>query len=110
MKNAIISFIGLFFANIHAYAYIDCERPIKRIWAGSDGNRIYVTHGDESGNSGMPLAVVESDEKVIDRALSILLSAKMSGNPVTFRYIDTNGTAATCTPTSTQYFIGVWLN
>lgn len=88
---------------------VDCIRPIKSIRTASMDNKLYVIHGDAYANSGMQLANVGNDNEVINRTLSLLLSAHLSGKVATFRYIDTNGAAATCTPSATQQFIGAFI-
>jgi len=86
----------------------DCKRPIKQIRQGAhSANLVYVIHGDGYGNSGMQLANINNDKGIMNRTLSMLLTALLAKKSITFSYIDVNGVTATCTPTSTQQFIGV---
>ena len=95
-----------------ALAYKDCTRPITRVWAGYDpnGNRVYVQHGDGYGDSELRAPFVGNDVQIIDRILSVILSAKLSNKDVTFRYEQgADGSAASCTPTVKQQLIGAWI-
>ncbi len=104
--NCIFATILLMFS-MTAQSVVQCQRPVLKIWAGKDGNKIYVIHGDGFGNSGMKLESVDNDNEVINRALSIILAGHMADRKITFRY----NAGASCTPSSstTQQFIGAWV-
>ena len=89
-----------------AFAFVDCKRPISKIWSGNDDNKIYITHDDGYGNSGMTLETANNDNAIINRTLSLILVGHTAKKDVTFRYID----GSSCTSSSgTQQFVGVWL-
>lgn len=100
----------ILFYSTNAFS-LDCTRPIKNLWSGYDPNRIYVIHGDGYSNSGMKLEYVNNDEAVLNRTLSIIMSASMSNKTITFRYTGgVDGSVPSCTPTVQQKLIGAWIN
>lgn len=101
-----MKYLGIFLVALAAksYSVVECERPIEKIWTGDDPHKLYVVHGDSYAPSGMRLEDV-GDNEIINRTLSILLAAHISGKRSVFRYA--NGSS--CTPTSAQQIIGVWI-
>ncbi len=61
--------------------------PLRRVWAGYDGARIYVQFDDGYSDAVMNLADVASDEQIVNRSLAMLVAAVTAGRPVTLRYI-----------------------
>lgn len=111
MKHCIFLSCLLYFATSNAYGYVECTRPIATIWSGYDNYRIYVQFNDSYAPAGMTLADVGNDEKVVDRALSIILSGYLTGKNITMRYSHgANGSAPSCSPTVIQEVIGAWIN
>ena len=106
MKKLLILFVISFSSMAMS---LDCTRPIKSIRTAAMDNKVYVIHDDGFANSGMQLQNVGNDNEVINRTLSLLLTAHVSGKTVKFRYITTNGNAATCTPSATQQFVGAFI-
>ena len=111
MRIRSLFFLALFISNTAVAVSwdIDCVRPIKSIRTAAMDYTLYVIHGDGYANSGMQLTNVENDNEVINRTLSLLLTAHISGKVAIFRYVDTNGAEATCTPSATQQFIGAFI-
>jgi len=95
----------------NAWAFVDCPRPVSKVWSGDVTNRIAVLHSDSFQSSLMTLEYVNNDDKVIDRVLSVILSGAMGGKTITFRYsAGTDGSPASCTPTVPQKLIGAWVS
>lgn len=109
MKKTMLTLILTVYAS--ASYGLDCTRPIKNVWSGFDGHKVYVIHGDGFANSGMRLEYVNNDDAVINRTLSIIMSAGMASKSISFRYSGgDDGSAASCTPTVTQKLIGAWVS
>ena len=90
----------------------ECKRPIKRIFTGytASTSKIHVEHGDGYRASVVRLSAVNNDEKIVDRILSVLLSAHMGGKEVTFRYLKgVDNSEASCTASVSQLTEAVWL-
>lgn len=100
----------LMFGSFGVFA-LDCERPIGNIYVGYDDgkNQVYVKHGDGYGPSRILPEYVGDNENIMNRALSVLLAGKATGQPVMFRYSEgVQGEVASCTPEKLQKLHGVW--
>jgi hypothetical protein len=104
-------FIYLYSASAHAW--VDCTRPINKLWTGHNTGetRVYVIHGDGYPDSLMRPSAIANDDAIMDRVLSVILYAKTSNKTVTFRFDKgEDNSAASCTPTVRQIIIGAWIN
>lgn len=111
MKKILIAPLILLFANVASAT--QCNRPIEKIFTGytTSTSKIHVEHGDGYAASVVRLPFVNNDEKIVDRILSVLLTAHMAGRQVTFRYAeDLNGGSGSCTPSVNQIVEAVWIN
>ncbi|CCN80447.1 hypothetical protein VIBNISFn27_620001 [Vibrio nigripulchritudo SFn27] len=112
IKTKILVGIALVISCQDAFARKECMRPIESIFTGytSTTSKIHVEHGDGYSPSVVRLPFVANDEKIVDRMLSVLLSAHMGGKSVTFRYLQgEDGSPASCTPTVKQITEAVWI-
>lgn len=100
------SLLSIFTYNV--YAAIDCQKPIERIYAGHDV--LFVMHGNGYSWSRMRIDYVDNDQEVLNRTLSMMLTAKASGETLIFRYTEgIDGSPASCTNNIKQKFVGVWI-
>ena len=111
MKINFILMLGMLFLGQNVFA-VECKRSIKRIFTGytPSTSKIHIEHGDGFSASIVRLPYVNNDEKNVDRILSVLLSAKMGGKEITFRYLKgEDDTPSSCEPKVNQILEAVWL-
>lgn len=104
--------VSLLVAPAVSVADVDCRRPIKKIFTGHTptSSKIHIEYGDGYAPAAMRLAYVNNDEEVVNRTLQLLLAGHLSGRHIVSRYVaGLDGSAPSCTPSSTQALVAAWI-
>ena len=115
MKKFVIVLCVCFFSG--SAMALECFRPIERIFTGYtvSTSKIHIDHGDGYAASVVRLRYVNNDEKIVDRLLTVILTAHMTGKGdkgIWFRYASgVDGSEPSCKSTGVMQAVeAVWLD